>query len=118
MRELLTDKYRPKTLEELSFNKDVNNVLSIIAKKADMPHLIIEGPRGSGKKLRVELYLKEKYGEFVTNSSTLNLELPGKTEIKPIHTLYSKYHHQFNPSFQLSSNMSPQVRTFSISFMK
>ena len=97
-RELLIDKYRPKCLSDLSFNHQVNTFLKSIAEKKDMPHLIIEGPRGSGKKLRTELYLKEKYGDFKINSRTLNLELPGKPDTKAIHTIYSRYHHQFNPS--------------------
>ena len=97
-RELLIDKYRPKCLADLSFNQQVNSFLKSIAEKKDMPHLIIEGPRGSGKKLRTELYLKEKYGDFKINSRTLNLELPGKSDTKAVHTLYSRYHHQFNPS--------------------
>lgn len=97
-RDILNDKYRPNTLKDLSFNKDVNGFLIAVAKRPDMPHLIIEGPRGSGKRLRVELYLREKFGDLVINSRTLNLELPGKSETKAVHTLYSRYHHQFNPS--------------------
>lgn len=96
-RELLTDKYRPQSLAELSFNPTVNSFLSTIAKYTDMPHLIVEGPRGSGKKLRVQLYLKEKYGSFPTFSRTLNMDI-GKSTEKAIHTLYSTYHHQLNPS--------------------
>ena len=97
-RELLIDKYRPKSLDSLSYGKDVNTFLSAIAEKTDMPHLIIEGPRGCGKRLRVELYLRKKYGDFRINSGIINLDVPGKNDSKPVHTLYSKYHHQFNPS--------------------
>lgn len=97
-RELLSDKYRPNSLEELSFNQDANQFLASVAQHTDMPHFIIEGPRGAGKKLRVQLYLREKYGMFTTRSRILNLEVPGKSETKPVHTLYSKYHHQLNPS--------------------
>jgi replication factor C subunit 3/5 len=98
VRELLLDKYRPKSLSDLTYNHDANTFFKSIATKTDMPHLIVEGPRGSGKRLRVELYLREKYGDFRINSGMLNLDVPGKTEIKTVHTLYSKYHHQFNPS--------------------
>lgn len=98
VRELLIDKYRPKSLDQLTYNLEVNTFLSTVAKKKDMPHLIVEGPRGSGKRLRVELYLREKYGDFRINSGILYLDVPGKSDSKPVHTLYSKYHHQFNPS--------------------
>jgi len=97
-RELLLDKYRPRSLDELTYNRDANTFFKSIATKTDMPHLIVEGPRGSGKRLRVELYLREKYGDFRINTGMLNLDVPGKTDIKSVHTLYSKYHHQFNPS--------------------
>lgn len=97
-RDLLIDKYRPQSLDELSYNLEANAFFKSIAQKTDMPHLIIEGPRGCGKRLRVELYLKEKYGNFRTNSGIINLEVPGKNETKPVHAIYSKYHHQFNPS--------------------
>jgi replication factor C subunit 3/5 len=97
-RELLLDKYRPKSLDDLTYNHDVNTFFKAVATRTDMPHLIVEGPRGSGKRLRVELYLREKYGDFRINHGILNLDVPGKTESKAVHTLYSKYHHQFNPS--------------------
>ena len=99
-RELLTDKYRPKSLKELDFNHNVNKFLIALAKssEADMPHLILEGCRGSGKRLRTELFLKEKYGEFRTRNTELLLDIPGKTEKKSIHTLTSPYHYQLNPN--------------------
>ena len=97
-RELLIDKYRPKSFDEMTYSTDSNAFLAAVAEKTDMPHLIIEGPRGCGKRLRVELYLRKKYGEFRTNSGIINLDVPGKNDTKPVHTLYSKYHHQFNPS--------------------
>lgn len=97
-RGLLIDKYRPKSLAELDFNHEANQFLTVMATHKDMPHLILEGPRGSGKKLRAHLYLKQRYGEFTTNSRILNLEIPGKGEVRELHVLYSKYHHQVNPS--------------------
>lgn len=97
-RELYIDKYRPTSLDDLTFNRKPNAFFKAIAKRSDVPHLIIEGARGSGKKLRAQLYLKEKYGSFATLSRTINLSIPGKSEVKPVHVLYSKYHHQLNPS--------------------
>lgn len=98
LRELLSDKYRPKSLESLDFNQTANQFLSLLAKTDDMPHLIIEGCRGSGKRLRTELFLKAKYGDFKIHNMELQLEIPGKTELKAVHTLTSKYHYQINPT--------------------
>lgn len=96
---LLIDKYRPTSLGDLDYNHNVNHFLQALAKTTDMPHLILEGYRGSGKRLRAELFLREKYGpDFAISSMDLDLDIPGKTENKPIHVLVSPYHHQINPS--------------------
>ena len=97
-RNLLIDTHRPNNLSDLDFNKDINAFLSALAADPDMPHLILEGDRGSGKKLRMELFLKAKYGAFKILNVALNIDIPGKTEKKIIHTLTSPYHYQINPS--------------------
>lgn len=95
---MLIDKYRPDSLSALSFNKEANTFFKAVASQTNMPHIIIEGARGSGKRLRAELYLKEKYGNLNTMSKVLNITVPGKTELKQIHVLHSHYHYQLNPS--------------------
>ena len=43
-RELLTDKYRPKCLKELSFNQSVNSFLTSIAEKKDIIKKVDQTP--------------------------------------------------------------------------
>jgi replication factor C subunit 3/5 len=64
--------------------------------KNDLPHLIIEGCRGSGKSLRTLLFLQEKFGPFSIKNITLDIE--GVTDQKDINIMISPYHYQINPS--------------------
>lgn len=93
---LFADKYQPASLANLDYGQHVGRVLSSLARSDQMPHIIIEGARGSGKKTRVNLFLKEKYGSFNTSRVTVNLDIPGKAS-EEVKTLASRYHFQFNP---------------------
>lgn len=59
---LWADKYRPKTLEELSYHPDISKKLTKLATGGDFPHLLVYGPSGAGKKTRVMALLRELYG--------------------------------------------------------
>jgi replication factor C subunit 3/5 len=93
---LFADKYQPTSLANLDYGSRIGRVLSSLAKSDQMPHIIIEGARGAGKKTRVNLFLKEKYGSFNTSRVTVNIDIPGKTS-EEVKTLASRYHFQFNP---------------------
>jgi len=98
---LLVDKYEPQTLSEVQIqhNEDVCNFLKAISKAKNMPHMIIQGNRGSGKKLLTHLFLKEKYGKFDTSNTKMYFKIQGKSEEKStINLLASSYHYQFNPN--------------------
>ncbi|CAG8646937.1 6377_t:CDS:10 [Rhizophagus irregularis] len=77
---LWVDEYRPKSLEELTYNSELTKRLKILASSEDFPHLLVYGPPGAGKKTRISCLLRELYGEgaqklktdvqtFTTNSS-------------------------------------------------
>lgn len=89
---LLVDKYYPNSLHEVKYNKDVAGFLISQAKNVkDMSHMIIQGPRGSGKRTLVQLFLKEIYGDFETYQKQMYFNG------KQLSLLGSKYHYQFNP---------------------
>ena len=94
---ILADKYQPESLLKLHFQNNISKILYSLAHSDQMPHLLIEGARGCGKKLRTMLFLKEKYGNFNINNVTLYLKIAGKSEEKELHTLASIYHYQLNP---------------------
>lgn len=47
---LWVDKYRPRTLDQLTYHDSITNSLRALAKSGDFPHLLVYGPSGSGKR--------------------------------------------------------------------
>lgn len=62
---LWVDKYRPESLDKLDYHKDLSNTLRNLANNEEMPHLLVYGPSGAGKKTRIQAILKELYGSKV-----------------------------------------------------
>jgi replication factor C subunit 3/5 len=94
MNHLLQDKYCPGNFDALDHAPDVTQFLRALAKQ-ELPHLIIEGPRGSGKNLRTLLLLQEKFGHFSIRN--IALDIPGADQ-KDINIMVSPFHYQINPS--------------------
>ena len=59
---LWLDKHQPKKLDKMDFHEKLSAQLSALAKSADVPHLLIYGPSGAGKKTRVSAFLREVFG--------------------------------------------------------
>lgn len=97
---LWVDKYRPKSLNALSHNDELTNFLKSLADQPrDLPHLLLYGPNGTGKKTRCMALLESIFGagvyrlkidvrQFVT-SSNRKLEL---------NVVSSPYHLEITPS--------------------
>ncbi|KAG8531042.1 uncharacterized protein KY384_004399 [Bacidia gigantensis] len=62
---LLVDKYRPRSLETLTYHQDLSNRLKSLANSPDFPHLLVYGPSGAGKKTRIIATLRALYGPGV-----------------------------------------------------
>ena len=88
------DKYRPKKLSKLDYHKRQAEHLERLAKcSADLPHLLVYGPSGAGKKTRVVALLRELYGPGVERLRIehQNFETPSKKKLEII-TVASNYH--------------------------
>lgn len=60
---LWVDKYRPTKLILLSHSNELTVQLKQLAENAaEMPHLLVYGPSGAGRKTRVRALLKQLYG--------------------------------------------------------
>lgn len=80
---LLVDKYRPRSLETLTYHEELSERLKCLvsfrdtfyppwgsnaqfqAQSGDFPHLLVYGPSGAGKKTRIVATLRELYGAGV-----------------------------------------------------
>lgn len=91
---LLIDSYKPINLDDLDFSSEVNQKLKKLAKIDNLPHLLLNGKYGSGKKLRALLFLKEKFGDFKISNAILSSSYNSET----MNMLVSPYHHQFDLS--------------------
>ncbi|OQV01613.1 Replication factor C domain-containing protein [Cladophialophora immunda] len=96
---LLVDRLRPRSLETLTYHKDLSDRLAALASSADFPHLLFYGPSGAGKKTRVLATLRALYGSgaekikidarLFTTSSNRKLEF---------NIVSSVYHLEITPS--------------------
>jgi replication factor C subunit 3/5 len=59
------DKYRPDSIDTLDYHPEVSRRLKNLAESDDLPHLLVYGPSGGGKKTRIMALLRELYGDNV-----------------------------------------------------
>ena len=64
----LIDKYRPCKKEDSEFHNDVLDMLEIMSKDSAIPHLILYGPDGSGKRTIINIFLEMLFGEDIKHT--------------------------------------------------
>lgn len=65
---LLCDKYAPKNINNLTFHQDIISRLLRMSKDNAIPHLILYGPDGSGKKTIVRMLLENIFDKSINNT--------------------------------------------------
>lgn len=105
MEQLWVDKYRPRNLDDFSYNRDAIEKLKKLSKNStDLPHLIIEGVSGIGKKSVAMAFIKECVDQFGLKGrevyKTQNIEIQLKYPNKKIELNIQKslFHYNLNPS--------------------
>lgn len=83
--------YRPKNINQLSFNNDLTNKL----KNIGLQNYIIYGNSGSGKLTRVYCHLANIFGNSVNNTKLQTYNLTKSVEVT---YKSSNYHTEINPS--------------------
>ncbi|CAG8625460.1 4631_t:CDS:2, partial [Dentiscutata heterogama] len=94
---LWIDKYRPTTLETLTFNKELSQKIKNLT-DSDFPHLLIYGPSGAGKKTRVLCILKELFGDGAEKIKIDQRSVETQKKKLEINIISSKYHIELTPS--------------------
>ncbi|KAG8890787.1 hypothetical protein FRB98_004832 [Tulasnella sp. 332] len=96
---LWVDKYRPRTLEDLHYHKDLSERLRSLAASGDFPHMLFYGPSGSGKKTRIACTLRQLFGPGVEK---LKIDqrvfmTPSKRKLD-VNIVQSNFHIEITPS--------------------
>lgn len=94
----LFDKYRPTSPSDFLFNKEIFSQLMYITINEDIPHLIISGPSGGGKKTLVKFFLEALYDSDVNNLSKMKYNISGSSTKKEIEITQSNYHINIEPT--------------------
>ncbi|KAL8736333.1 MAG: hypothetical protein Q9181_002487 [Wetmoreana brouardii] len=96
---LLVDKYRPRSLDTLTYHEDLSQRLRSLAQSGDFPHLLVYGPSGAGKKTRIVATLRELYGPGVEKIKIDSRVFQTTTNRKlEFNIVASVYHLEITPS--------------------
>jgi replication factor C small subunit len=63
MKEVWTERYRPKKLEDVIGQDEITNRLKAYVKSGNLPHLLFAGPAGTGKTTSAIALARELYGD-------------------------------------------------------
>ncbi|KAI8388776.1 DNA clamp loader [Radiomyces spectabilis] len=96
---LWADKYKPTTLDQLTYHDDLSLHLKRLAASENFPHMLFYGPSGAGKKTRLAAVLREIYGPAVEKLKIDQRQFITSSNRKMIFTVVSSnFHVELNPS--------------------
>lgn len=98
MEVLWTEKHRPETFDQLDFHDDVNQKLINLVENGNMPHTIIYGPDGAGKRTRVNCLLSKLYGKGCLRVTKDTWSTKNNSTQIDLNIRYSKFHYELAPS--------------------
>jgi len=94
----LVNKYSPQILSESLTNNDVLKQLIHIASYENIPHIIISGPHGGGKKTIVKFFLEAIYDKNINNLTKAKYRINGASKKNIIEIMQSDYHIVIEPT--------------------
>ncbi|KAI9296036.1 P-loop containing nucleoside triphosphate hydrolase protein [Neoconidiobolus thromboides FSU 785] len=96
---LWVDKYRPDSIAKLSYHEDLTGQLKKLSEVEEVPHLLVYGPSGAGKKTRIHALLKGIFGDGVEkiHIDMRQFTTPSNRKID-ISIVSSNFHMELNPS--------------------
>lgn len=95
----LIDKYRPKTINDLIFHKQIMQELAFISIYENLPHIIISGPSECGKETLSRFFLELIFDASVNNLTKRIYNIHGASSKKEaIEILQSDHHIVIEPT--------------------
>lgn len=94
----LINKHSPSLVSDSVLNNDILNQLINLASYEDIPHIIISGPIGGGKKTLVKFFLEALYDKSVNNMSNTKYQINGSSKTNIIKIMQSNYHIVIEPT--------------------
>ncbi|KAG1057520.1 hypothetical protein G6F43_000639 [Rhizopus delemar] len=96
---LWVDKYKPKTIDQLTYHNDLSKRLKKLANSDNLPHMLFYGPPGAGKKTRIAAILREVYGPAVEKIKVEPRQFVTSSNRKMnFSVVSSNFHMELNPS--------------------
>ena len=94
----LLEKYKPRDVNDFSFNVNILEQLLHVATYDDIPHIIISGPPGGGKKTILNKFLEAIYDSDVNCLTKCTYSVSGSSAKKDVEILQSNYHIIIEPT--------------------
>lgn len=94
----LLEKYKPCNVNDFSFNVNILEQLLHVASYDDIPHIIISGPSGGGKKTLLNVFLEAIYDSDVNSLTKCTYSVSGSSAKKDVEILQSNYHIIIEPT--------------------
>ena len=94
----LFEKYRPTNFNDFIFNKKIFQQLMHISSNEDIPHIILSGPPGGGKKTLIKFFLEALYDSDVNVLNKIKYNISGSSTKKEIEIMQSNYHIIIEPT--------------------
>ncbi|VBB18308.1 replication factor C small subunit [Yasminevirus sp. GU-2018] len=133
----LIDEYAPTTYESVFFHKDIYQRLKMMSSDNSIPHVILHGAPGGGKKTMISIFLKMIYGDSIDKLYTTSYNIAGsgnKTKkeivknsahhiiINPTNTNFDRYlvheivkRYAGSRTIELTQNPNSKFKTIQIS---
>ena len=89
------DKYIPKNINDVFFHKKIYELLEIMANDNSVPHLLLHGPRGCGKKTMVNIFLQLLFDDTVNILKNVSYTVSGSGNTITIEEFMQSFHHIF-----------------------
>jgi len=88
-----TDKYIPKKFDDIFFHQSIYDTLKIMAEDDSIPHLLFHGPKGSGKKTMVNIFMHMLFGDSIYNVRKVPYTISGSCNNETIEEFMQSFHH-------------------------